>query len=74
MPPERVEIINAISKIKLFNEFTPRVVLNFTITIRSFVVEQDCVYQDLDFKDQKNILHVLCKKNDKIVAYTRIFF
>jgi ElaA protein len=37
-----------------------------------FVVEQDCVYQDLDFKDQKS-LHVFGYKNDKIVAYTRIF-
>jgi len=37
-----------------------------------FVVEQDCVYQDLDGKDQK-ALHVIGSKNDKIVAYTRIF-
>ncbi len=37
-----------------------------------FVVEQDCVYQDLDFKDQKG-LHVFGLKNDKIIAYTRIF-
>ncbi|MFN0728471.1 GNAT family N-acetyltransferase [Polaribacter gochangensis] len=37
-----------------------------------FVVEQDCVYQDLDFKDQKS-LHVFGKKNNSIIAYTRIF-
>ncbi|WP_347173079.1 GNAT family N-acetyltransferase [Polaribacter uvawellassae] len=37
-----------------------------------FVVEQNCVYQDLDFKDQK-ALHVIGLKNDKIIAYTRIF-
>jgi ElaA protein len=37
-----------------------------------FVVEQNCVYQDVDFKDQK-ALHVYGTKNDKIVAYTRIF-
>jgi len=37
-----------------------------------FVVEQNCVYQDLDFKDQK-ALHVFAKKNNKIIAYTRIF-
>jgi ElaA protein len=37
-----------------------------------FVVEQDCVYQDIDFKDQK-ALHVLGFKKDKLVAYTRIF-
>ncbi|MDG2195073.1 MAG: GNAT family N-acetyltransferase [Polaribacter sp.] len=37
-----------------------------------FVVEQDCVYQDVDGKDQK-ALHVFGFKNSKIVAYTRIF-
>ena len=37
-----------------------------------FVVEQDCVYQDVDFKDQK-ALHVFGIKNDTIVAYSRIF-
>ena len=37
-----------------------------------FVVEQDCVYQDIDFKDPK-ALHILGFKNDKIIAYTRIF-
>lgn len=37
-----------------------------------FVVEQDCVYQDLDGKDEK-ALHVIGFKNDKIVAYTRLF-
>lgn len=37
-----------------------------------FVVEQDCVYQDLDGKDQK-ALHVIGFKKGKIVAYTRIF-
>lgn len=37
-----------------------------------FVVEQNCVYQDIDGKDQK-ALHVIGFKNDKIVAYCRIF-
>ena len=37
-----------------------------------FVVEQDCVYQDIDYKDQK-ALHVLGFKNNKLVAYTRLF-
>ena len=37
-----------------------------------FVVEQDCVNQDLDGKDKK-ALHVLGLKNDRLVAYTRIF-
>ncbi|MGV8945843.1 MAG: GNAT family N-acetyltransferase [Lutibacter sp.] len=37
-----------------------------------FVVEQNCVYQDIDGKDKK-ALHVIGFKNDKIIAYTRIF-
>ena len=37
-----------------------------------FVVEQDCVYQDLDGKDI-DALHIIGIKNNKIVAYTRIF-
>ena len=35
-------------------------------------MEQDCVYQDIDGKDQK-AKHVLGKKNNEIVAYARIF-
>ncbi len=37
-----------------------------------FVVEQDCVYQDIDGKDNK-ALHILGKKEGVLVAYTRIF-
>jgi ElaA protein len=37
-----------------------------------FVVEQNCVYQDLDFKDQK-AWHCLGYVEDTLVAYTRIF-
>ena len=37
-----------------------------------FVVEQNCVYQDIDGKDKK-ALHVLGYKKNKLVAYTRIF-
>jgi len=37
-----------------------------------FVVEQDCVYQDLDGKDAK-ALHVIGSKSGQIIAYTRIF-
>ncbi|UAM97712.1 GNAT family N-acetyltransferase [Polaribacter litorisediminis] len=59
--------------IKYFNELTIHELYQI-LQLRSevFVVEQDCVYQDLDFKDQKS-LHVFGVKNDKIVAYTRIF-
>lgn len=37
-----------------------------------FVVEQDCVYQDIDGKDQK-ALHVLGVKEGMVIAYTRCF-
>ncbi|MCF4100627.1 GNAT family N-acetyltransferase [Gillisia sp. M10.2A] len=37
-----------------------------------FVVEQDCVYQDIDNKDKK-ALHVLGIKNSEVIAYTRCF-
>ncbi|RZK11154.1 MAG: GNAT family N-acetyltransferase [Flavobacterium sp.] len=37
-----------------------------------FVVEQNCVYQDIDGKDKKAI-HIIGEFEDKIVAYTRIF-
>ncbi|WP_417871223.1 GNAT family N-acetyltransferase [Winogradskyella sp.] len=37
-----------------------------------FVVEQDCVYQDIDGKDNK-ALHILGYNDDKLVSYTRIF-
>lgn len=48
--------------------------LHDVLQLRSkvFVVEQDCVYQDVDGKDPK-ALHVLGFVNDKIVAYTRCF-
>ena len=58
---------------KKFSELTTNE-LYAILQLRSevFVVEQDCVYQDLDFKDQQ-ALHVIGYKDDKIVAYTRIF-
>ncbi|PZD79145.1 GNAT family N-acetyltransferase [Mesonia sp. K7] len=37
-----------------------------------FVVEQNCVYQDIDNKDQKAI-HILGLKNNQLVAYSRCF-
>ena len=60
-------------KIKSFKELsTDELYAILQLRSEVFVVEQDCVYQDIDFKDQK-ALHVFGHKNDKIVAYTRIF-
>ncbi|MDW5288951.1 GNAT family N-acetyltransferase [Formosa sp. PL04] len=59
--------------IKLFEELTTNE-LYALLQLRSevFVVEQDCVYQDIDGKDNR-ALHVLGFKNYELVAYTRIF-
>lgn len=37
-----------------------------------FVVEQNCVYQDIDGKDEK-ALHIMGFQNNELVAYTRCF-
>lgn len=59
--------------IKKFNELTT-IELYDLLRLRSevFVVEQDCVYQDLDNKDQKAI-HLFFSKGENVVAYTRLF-
>lgn len=59
--------------IKNFDSLTTRELYTL-LQLRSeiFVVEQDCVYQDIDDKDQK-ALHILGYQNKKLVAYTRIF-
>ena len=60
-------------EVKSFEELTKHQLYNL-LQLRSevFIVEQDCVYQDLDGKDEK-ALHVLGIKKNKIIAYTRIF-
>ncbi len=37
-----------------------------------FAVEQKCIYQDIDYQDQKTI-HLLGIKNNNLVAYLRFF-
>lgn len=38
-----------------------------------FVVEQNCPYPELDGKDlQPGVLHILLKKQDKILGYSRV--
>ena len=58
---------------KTFSELTTDELYSL-LELRSevFVVEQDCVYQDVDGKDYK-ALHCLGFKNNRLVAYTRIF-
>lgn len=62
-----------IIKTKTFSELSTTELYNI-LQLRSevFVVEQDCIYQDIDGKDQ-NALHVLGYKNNGLIAYTRLF-
>jgi len=59
--------------IKKFKELTVDETYNI-LKLRSevFVVEQNCIYQDLDGKDELAI-HLFYKKKNEIIAYTRIF-
>jgi len=59
--------------IKFFDELTTLELYDF-LQLRSdvFVVEQECVFLDLDSKD-KDAIHIFGKKNNKIIAYSRIF-
>jgi ElaA protein len=59
--------------IKKFEELTIDELYDI-LQLRSevFVVEQDCVYQDIDGKDRK-ALHVIGRLNNQIIAYTRCF-
>ena len=58
---------------KYFKELTINELYDL-LQLRSevFVVEQDCVYQDVDGKD-RIALHILGFKDDELVAYTRAF-
>jgi len=59
--------------IKKFEEITAAELYNI-LKLRSavFVVEQNCVYQDLDGKD-KEAIHIFTESNNEIISYTRIF-
>tara|TARA_R110000850_G_scaffold271031_2_gene404798 strand:- start:192322 stop:192795 length:474 start_codon:yes stop_codon:yes gene_type:complete len=59
--------------LKKFSELTTHELYDI-LQLRSevFVVEQDCVYQDIDGNDGK-ALHLFAYKNDVLVAYARLF-
>jgi ElaA protein len=58
--------------IKKFEELTPAE-LYAILQLRSevFVVEQNCVFQDMDNKDQ-GCYHLMGWADDKLIAYTRL--
>ncbi|MBT4918741.1 MAG: GNAT family N-acetyltransferase [Flavobacteriaceae bacterium] len=59
--------------IKTFSELTTKELYQI-LRLRSevFVVEQNCVYQDIDKKDEKAI-HIFGVSKNIIIAYTRCF-
>lgn len=60
-------------KIKPFNELSAHELYEILrLRIDVFVVEQNCIYQDIDNKDQK-ALHVLGYYNNELAAYCRLF-
>lgn len=65
--------MSLIFKIKPFKELSADELYQL-LQLRSevFVVEQNCVYQDIDGKDSKAI-HVIGEFEGEIVAYSRIF-
>ena len=60
-------------EIKRFTALTTDELYNL-LQLRSevFIVEQNCVYQDIDGKDRK-ALHLIGEYDSKIVAYARLF-
>ena len=57
---------------KRFDELDNRTLHDiFLIRSEVFVVEQECVYQDIDRKDLESI-HIIGTKKKKIIAYSRI--
>ena len=59
--------------LKHFHELTIQELYNI-LQLRSevFVVEQNCIYQDIDGKDQKAV-HIFIKENKNVLAYSRLF-
>jgi ElaA protein len=59
-------------KTKSFNELNNYELYEILkLRAKVFVVEQNCVFQDMDDKDQ-NSIHVLGFKDDVLVAYSRL--
>jgi len=58
--------------IKRFDELTLDELYNI-LQLRNevFIVEQNCIYKDLDGKD-RSAWHLIATEDDKLIAYTRI--
>ena len=64
--------MNTVFNLKFFDDLTPKE-LYAILQLRNevFVVEQNCVFQDADDKDQK-CYHLMGTCNQELVAYTRL--
>ena len=61
-------------KAKYFNELTTRELYEILKTrAEIFIIEQNCLYQDLDDIDY-NSLHIFIEEDNKIIAYLRCFY
>ena len=59
--------------VKEFNELTTKELYELLkARAEIFVVEQNCVYQDLDDIDY-NSIHIFYEKEDRVIAYLRAF-
>ncbi|WP_284651037.1 GNAT family N-acetyltransferase [Flavobacterium terrisoli] len=60
-------------KIKRFEALSVKEFYNLLqLRAEVFIVEQNCVYQDIDGKDEK-ALHLIGEDNGEVVAYARLF-
>lgn len=58
---------------KTFNELTTKELYEILKSrAEIFVVEQNCIYQDMDDNDYKS-LHVFLNENERVIAYLRAF-
>lgn len=58
--------------LKKFEDLTPYELYSILrLRTEVFVVEQNCVFQDMDNKDQSSY-HLMGSENDRLVAYTRL--
>ena len=64
--------MNTVFNLKFFDDLSPQELYSI-LQLRNevFVVEQNCVFQDADDKDQK-CYHLMGKRNDALVSYTRL--
>ena len=60
-------------EIKAWNQLSSKEINDiFSLRSEVFIVEQECIYQDVDGKDEKAD-HVLLIINNQLVGYTRVF-